>query len=452
MKILELRAENIKNLKAIEIRPGDDAVILSGKNGAGKSAILDSIFISLTGKKIEQPIRNGENRAEINVDLGDYKIRRIFTEKSDRLEVLSKEGAAFKSPQTLLNAIFGDLSFDPLAFSNMKEKPQRELLAQLVGLDFTEIDAKRVALYNERTVKNREIKGSDSGQYRDDPNAPLPLESLVSKMEVPKPGTPRLEISIAEEIAKIEVIEDKRDNYLDALKAKETLEAEIKQTGEGIEKEEKEYNQKINELIDEVARINEEIARLRRAKKDNAEGGIAAINKTYEKIQTMAIPEEVKQEDIAKARQALSDIEATNIKIRKAIEYDKKQAELKEAKRVIKNLEDGMMKIEIEKDRRLKEAKFPIESLSLTDTCVIYNNKPFSQLSTGEQIRISTAIAMTLNPQLKIILIREGSLLDSEGLKAVTEIAKGRDYQLWIEKVSDDKGVGIYIEDGEIKS
>lgn len=436
MKIIEFRAENIKNLKAIEIKPSDDAVILTGKNGAGKSAILDSIFIALTGKKIEQPIRNGEARAEINVDLGEYRIRRIFTEKTDRLEVLSKDGAVFKSPQTLLNTIFGDLSFDPLNFANMKEKPQRELLAQLVGLDFTELDAKRLNLYNERTIKNREIKGGDAGQYRDDPNAPLPLESLISKMEVPEPGTPRQEISMAEELAKISALEDKVAIY-------NTYESHIETQNRliGINNEDMaESEREIEELRVRITELEEGI---KVKKEDN--------KKIQAHIDAQVAPEKITPEQISLARESLKEVEQKNIKIRKAIEYDKKQAELKAAKQVIVNLESDMMKIDLEKDQKIKAAKFPIEGLGITDACVIYNGKPFSQLSTGEQIRISTAIAMALNPALKIILIKDGSLLDKEGMKAITEIAKDRDYQLWIEKVMDEKGVGIYIEDGEVK-
>ena len=436
MRVLELRAENIKNLKAIEIKPGEDAVVLTGKNGAGKSAILDSIFMALTGKKIEEPIRNGEKRASIEVDLGNYKVKRIYTEKTDRLEVLSKEGAPMKSPQTLLNTILGNLSFDPLDFANMREKEQRVLLAKLVGLDFTELNKDRERLYNERTIKHREIKGSDIGQYRDDPFAPLPLESLVGQMEVPEQGTPRQEISMATEIQKIKELEDKAEKFREYKELIESDKNDIRLNNEYIERTKKE----IQELQE---RINSLQGQITKTEQENA-----GIQKRMDSVKA---PEEITRETIDQARAALADIEAKNVKIRKAIEYDKKQSELKAAKQVIKDLEDGMMKIDIEKDKRLKEAKFPIEGLSLTDECVTFNSKPFSQLSTGEQIRVSTAIAMALNPELKIILIRDGSLLDAEGLKTVIDIAKGRDYQLWIEKVADEKGVGIYIEDGEIK-
>ena len=458
MRIVELRAENIKNLKAIEIKPGNDAVVLVGANGAGKSAVLDALFMGLTGKKIEQPIRNGEKRAEINVDLGEYKIKRVYTEKADRLEVVSKEGMPMKSPQALLNTLFGDIGFDPLKFANMGEKPQRELLAQLVGLDFTEIDTARLALYNLRTIRNREIKGGDTGQYRKDPLAPLPLESLVGQMEIPEPGTPRQEISMADELTKVSELETKRDGYLNALSAKKTVEDEIKKTADLTIQLEKEYSEKISDRQNEMTRIQKEVEGLQKAMKDNAAGGRSAIDSLSEKLKAVVIPEEVTQLSIMLARQALSDIEAMNIKIRKATEYDKKQGELFNAKKVIATLESDMMKIDLEKDQKIKAANFPIEGLAITDACVIYNGKPFSQLSTGEQIRVSTAIAMALNPTLKFIIIREGSLLDEQGQEEVIEMAKGRDYQIIIEKVAgrDKDGnppkAGIYIEAGDIVS
>jgi ABC-type phosphate transport system ATPase subunit len=461
LKIIEFRAENIKNLKAIEIRPSDDAVILTGRNGAGKSAILDSIFIALTGKKMEQPIRNGETRAEINVDLGDYRIKRIYTEKGDRLEVLSKDGAMFKSPQTLLNSIFSNKTFDPMEFANMKEKPQRELLAGIAGLDFTELDAKRLNLYNERTIKNREIKGGDIGQYRDDSNAPLPLESLVSKMEVPEPGTPRQEVSMAEELTKLDAMEKTRNEYLDQCEEVDKENSDAKAIWDKEVEEAKNQiafkNEEVNRLTAEIEQMKKELNQ----KITMLEGiiqGIKIEETNLDKLNASPIytklypTEPITEQAITEGKEALKEIEVTNIQIRKAIEYDKKQAELQAAKKIITTLESDMIKIDIEKDEKIKAAKFPIEGLGITDACVIYNGKPFSQLSTGEQIRVSTAIAMALNPELKIILIKDGSLLDAEGTKAIMEIAKDKDYQLWIEKCADEKGpLGIYIENGEIK-
>ena len=67
MKIISLQSENIKKIKAVEIRPTDNTVIISGKNGQSKSSVLDSIYYALGGKdKIpSKPIRDGEKKAEM---------------------------------------------------------------------------------------------------------------------------------------------------------------------------------------------------------------------------------------------------------------------------------------------------------------------------------------------------------------------------------------------------
>ena len=82
----------------------------------------------------------------------------------------------------------------------------------------------------------------------------------------------------------------------------------------------------------------------------------------------------------------------------------------------------------------------------------MYKGNQFDRLSTGQQIRVSTAIGMALNPELKVIFIREGSSLDHENLKEIVAQAKDKDYQLWIEKVDESGQVGFFIESGEIKA
>jgi hypothetical protein len=62
------------------------------------------------------------------------------------------------------------------------------------------------------------------------------------------------------------------------------------------------------------------------------------------------------------------------------------------------------------------------------------------------------SIAMALNPNLRVIMIKEGSLLDQKNLELVKQMVKDRDYQLWIEKVDDTGKLGIVIEDGEVKT
>lgn len=49
MKIIEFRAERFKRLTAVDITPAGNTVIISGKNGQGKSSVLDAIWLALGG-------------------------------------------------------------------------------------------------------------------------------------------------------------------------------------------------------------------------------------------------------------------------------------------------------------------------------------------------------------------------------------------------------------------
>ena len=85
MQIVGLQVENFKRIKAVEIIPQGNTVIISGANGQGKTSILDAIWTALGGAKADkalgtiEPIRDGEKKAVISVDLGDIKVTRKWT-------------------------------------------------------------------------------------------------------------------------------------------------------------------------------------------------------------------------------------------------------------------------------------------------------------------------------------------------------------------------------------
>ena len=63
MKIIRFEAENVKRLKAVEITPDGTVQVVTGRNGQGKSSVLDAIFLALGGgdakKTVAMPIRVG---------------------------------------------------------------------------------------------------------------------------------------------------------------------------------------------------------------------------------------------------------------------------------------------------------------------------------------------------------------------------------------------------------
>ncbi|MCR4294647.1 MAG: AAA family ATPase, partial [Elusimicrobia bacterium] len=165
MKIVRLSTENVKRLSAVHITPDGSMVVIGGENGAGKTSVLDSIWYALGGKGAlpGQPVRKGEKRAKVTLDLGEMIVVRTITpDGGGSLKVTSKEGATFPSPQTMLDKLVGILSFDPLAFARLPAKEQAETLRKLAGLDFAAQDGQRRTLYEQRTEVNRDVSRLDA--------------------------------------------------------------------------------------------------------------------------------------------------------------------------------------------------------------------------------------------------------------------------------------------------
>ena len=90
------------------------------------------------------------------------------------------------------------------------------------------------------------------------------------------------------------------------------------------------------------------------------------------------------------------------------------------------------------------------EGVKIEDGAVTMAGVPFEQASAAEQLRVSTSIAMALNPKLRIILVRDGSLLDADGVRTIAEMADKNDFQVWLERVAAGERAGVLIEDGEV--
>ena len=65
LTIVKLTASNVKRLRAVTIAPDGNLVVLSGRNGQGKTTVLDCIEYAIGGKDVicAEPVRRGEDAA-----------------------------------------------------------------------------------------------------------------------------------------------------------------------------------------------------------------------------------------------------------------------------------------------------------------------------------------------------------------------------------------------------
>lgn len=414
MRIISLEAENVKRLRAVEIHPDGTVQIVGGRNAQGKTSVLDAIWLALgggqAGKATSRPIRDGEDTASVRLDLGDLIVTRSWGRKGSggqttSLSVTAADGAKYSSPQKMLDELIGRLSFDPLAFTRLSAREQREALVDLVGIDTDTIDAERERLYAERTEVGRQ------GKALGDPTVDAALPAVEQSA-----GDLIAEIRAAE--AQNRKVDDARARIADLNRRADNLDARIEQ----MERE-----------------LEEAKAHARQAE--------SAIDEAHEALESMEAARQT-----ADLEAQLASVEETNAKIRanneaKAVVETK--ARLREG---YEALTDQIAKLDKQKADTLAAAQFPVDGLSFDSEGVLYEGVPFSQASSAEQIRVSLGMAMALNPKLRVIRITDGSLLDADSLQLIREAAAEHDFQCWIERVGGADEGAVVIEDGQVQA
>jgi hypothetical protein len=115
------------------------------------------------------------------------------------------------------------------------------------------------------------------------------------------------------------------------------------------------------------------------------------------------------------------------------------------------NLTAELSAIDQAKRTAIANVEFPVPGLDFDeDGRVLYMGVPFSQAAASEQIKVSVAIGLEMAGQMKVLFIRDGSLLDEDSMDALEHLAADYDAQLFVERVGNESGA-IIIEDGLVR-
>jgi len=412
-KIVRLQSENVKRIRAVEIRPDGSTVVVGGRNGQGKTSLLDTIEYVLAPKdhQCAEPVRRGEKKARgvIDLDNGLTVTRTMTPGGGGSLKVTAKDGAAYPSPQAMLDRLVGQLTFDPLAFMRLKPRDQADAVKRLVGVDFGAEDARRAKLYGERQDINREANGLGMDLER------MPFHEDAPDGEV---DTAAL-----------------RKELADSHRLMREYDAARAEASEGVQKETK--------LKGEIMLLEQRLASTRaaldrqKAGRATVEGKVVELGTQLTKVRK---PEEIDA--------AMAEAEDLSRKARANAER-KERAALLDAKRAeAERLTRAIGEVDAAKAARLSAAEFPVHGLSFGEQGLTLYGLPLEQASSAEQLRVSVGMGLALNPELKVLLVRDGSLLDSESLAMVANLAQTADAQVWIERVGEGEECSVIIEDG----
>ena len=427
LKIISLVAENIKRLVAVRIDPKGNLVQITGKNGAGKTSVLDSIWWVLAGAGNVQktPIRKGQQSATIKLDMGEVVATRRFTkvegdEFTTSVTVTTADGARLSKPQNFLDSLLSPLSIDPLEFARMKPKEQFDALKGMVaGFDFDKAAGLNLADHGKRQDINRRVKEAAAQANAIDIPATTPGEKVDEDAIVTELG------EVGAFNAEIERRAERREG--------------AKAQAERFRADAAAHRQDANGLRNQATKAD--------AAAEVADKQAAEFDAKLASAEPLPAPK-----DATEVRARLDKAKATNALVAQAARRKSLLDQAEKLKAEADALTAAMAKREEEKRAAIAAAKLPIDGVEFVGEAIHLNGVPFDQASDAEQLRASLAIAMAANPRLRVIRVRDGSLLDEDGLRIVEEMAGDRDFQVWCERVDSTGKVGFVIENGEVRS
>ena len=277
IKINELQLENVKRIKAVKLEPAQNGLtVIGGKNGQGKTSVIDSIAWALGGDKYRpsQPQRDGSVIPPIlHIELSNGLIVERKG-KNSALKVIDPNGN--KGGQQLLNEFIEQFALDLPKFMQGTSKEKAEILLQVIGVgeQLYEIENREKQLYNERTAIGRiaDQKKKFAEEIVDYPEAPKELisisELILKQQEIlAKNGENQRKREKAQSLlkrseelkAQITNLQSQLDVVLSDLNIEQiNIKVRANMDKDKAEEEAKEYKDKYDELTTAISNVRKE--------------------------------------------------------------------------------------------------------------------------------------------------------------------------------------------------
>ena len=133
--LLEIRISDFRGIASFKAIPDGQSLTLRGDIGTGKSSAIDALWWAVGGILDGEVVRNGAERARVEVRFDDYAVtRQKVRGKPATLRIKSAEGVPLGKSPKLLAGFLGAVKRQ--TFSMMSAKEQAEVLREIApGLE-----------------------------------------------------------------------------------------------------------------------------------------------------------------------------------------------------------------------------------------------------------------------------------------------------------------------------
>lgn len=405
VKIVNLEAENVKRIKAVQIAPAETGLtVIGGNNGQGKTSVLDSIAWALGGEKYRPSAaqREGANtppRLHITLSNGLVVERKG---KNSALTVTDPTG--HKGGQQLLNEFVEQLALDLPRFLNASDKDKADTLLKIIGVgdQLARLDREIKSTFDRRTAigqiaRQKQAFAEEMLEYPEAPDEPVSAVELIRQQQeiLARNGEnqkKRAQVTIIED--KVQILQNRVENLTSQL---QQIQAE--------------YTAALQDL--------------------------AIAQKSAENLQ---------DESTAALEANIRDIEEINRKVRANMDKARAADDAAAMQKEYDGLTAQLEQLRSDRLALLQGADLPLPGLGVEDGCLTYQGRHWGDMSGSDQLRVSTAIVRRLNPECGFVLLDKleqmdlatlrdfGAWLEQEGLQAIaTRVSTGGECQIIIE-------------------
>lgn len=423
--IKNLHVRYIRGARRVDIHhPSDSVVEIAGDNGSGKSSTLDAIEWGIRGKRAlpEDPLHHGASSGTVKINLGDLVITRRINEgnaaRGGTVTIQAADGS--KWGQKDLEQLYGAWTFDPLAFAQMRPEQQVSKIRTLAGREFCAeleiLDQKIADTEASRTEAGREVKrfGALPDLPRVEPVDTCGLAERFAKAQ-------DLALQISEGQAAVDEKARRVDDWAASIAG---------------------HQSRVDSLRDELAKAERALAEA----KKHAASDLVVLNDMKRALEGLEQPEPMGQlqAELASAHETNAAAEAWR---RNEVEREKWSAAVRLHEELQATLED----LREQRTQHVRTAKLPVPGLSWDGGKIALDGTPFRGLSTTEQLLLSARIGMAMSPDLNVMLVREGGLIDRTRFAALRELAAAEGCQVWVETAGEGHDSdALVIEAGEL--
>lgn len=473
MRVSKIKIKNLFGIK--EYESNGKSVELDGRNGAGKTSVIDAIRYGLTNRSDRDYIvRNGENEGEILIETDDgIRINRKARTTQADYKSVKKDGHEVGSPETFLRDIFTPLQLSPVEFMEMDRKQQNAIILDMIEYPWdmnkirewfgeipdwvsydqnilqvlNDIQAENGWYFQHRQDINRDIRNKRA--FIEDIADTIPAGYEADRWERENVGELYREIEKIrknnETIDKAKRMLENRSNKLRAYEADREIE---------ISAIEKEFARRETGLKEQIASLEEQI---RSCKKELSGLG----EKKQDKINVV---EQTYKANVSKYDAELSQYEeyasieprSTAELLEKAEYAEDMKGHLNEYRRM-ESLQHDVEKLaaeartlteRIERARTLpgeilQEARIPIEGLTVKDGIPLIHGLPISNLSDGEKLDLCIDVAIQKPNGLQIILIDGVEKLSTDMRNELYRKCKNKGLQFIATRTTDDPDLTV---------